>query len=407
MSEKTEKPTAKKLKDARKKGEIPKSQKLPIFGGLLGGIVGMNLVQSFAYEKVADTMRLMFDVGNALQLSPKEAIVSVVTAFFAISLPISIGTIIGTVLATMIQTQGLVTFESLKPKPESLLGISYFKRFGTPQPVYDALLMMAYIIVLVFLGYIIFKSYFTVWVKAYGVHYAVLGYSVFEAIMSVFKQMAMLALVIVIFDFVYQWQQFMKKQKMSKDDLKREYKEQEGDPMIKGIRKSIAREIANSPMKKPVLQSASMVLTNPTHIAVILLHDREHRVPIVIGYGLDEEVPKIRATCKRLGIPVYEDKPLARLIYGTTGVGALIPRETYDDVAKWIAKAKLQRDAFYASNARQDTPVSRPAQERNDAKNNPTRANRPNSPFGPGRLSSIAKRLFAKLPKRSFWRKPS
>jgi flagellar biosynthesis protein FlhB len=338
MSEKTEKPTDKKLEDSRKKGDIPKGQKLPVVGGLIGGFLGCITAMQYSTPFISNAFIVILEAKVPEQLKYSEVLQIVVLAFLAGSMPVAICSILGTVIATMAQTKGLVTFASLQPKPEKLLGLDYFKRYGSPQPVYDALLMLVFATVFIALGVSIFQGAFVQWAHAYGVTPKVAQTSIFELFRKVMLNAIGLGIVIAIADYVYQYVQFMKKQKMSKDDIKKEYKEQEGDPMIKGMRRQIAREISNSPMQKRTIQGASMVVTNPTHVAVVLVRDKERRVPVVVLTGVDDKAQEIKRKARHFGVPIFEDVPLARLLLATTPVGQPIPKETYKKVAALLAK---------------------------------------------------------------------
>jgi flagellar biosynthesis protein FliR/FlhB len=341
MSEKTEKPTNKKLSDARKKGEIAKGQKLPIMGGLVGGFLGILAAKVYAKGPLLDVFASLIEHKMLATAEFGEILLATFGSVLAVSLPVLIGAAIGSTVATLAQTQGLVSFESMKFKFETLTGKSYFQRFSTPQPIYESLIMLAFGGLLFAIGYSVFKSTFDVWVKAYGVRPALLNLKLFELYESVLFKVCLIGLIIAVLDYVYQRQQFLKKQKMSKDEVKREYKEQEGDPMIKGTRRMLAREIANSPMQKPKLAQASMVITNPTHIAVVLYRSTDVRIPIILDIAYDEFVPGIKLECKRLGVPVFEDKPLARLIAKKGAIGAPIPRQSFAKVAHWLARAEV------------------------------------------------------------------
>jgi flagellar biosynthesis protein FliR/FlhB len=335
MSEKTEQPTHKKLQDARKKGQIAKSQKVTLVLGMAGGLLGVILAISLARPYLISTVTESLSVTRALQNDTDYWIKLLLLPIMATFLPVFLLISLGIVLATFMQTKGLVTFEQMKPKWESLSGISYFKRYASSRPIVDALLMLSFTACFLAISYWLFKGQMPVWLGSFGVssESALLASS--KLVISVLSYFVLVALVLAGMDFAYQFFQFLKDQKMSKEEVKREYKNQEGDPLIKGMRRRIAREVANSRQRKN-LNKATLVVTNPTHLAIVLQADADHPIPYVIMKGADREAFEIRQAAIKAKIPIIEHKPLARKLMKSNEENTPIPRETYGLVAKLL-----------------------------------------------------------------------
>jgi flagellar biosynthesis protein FlhB len=155
---------------------------------------------------------------------------------------------------------------------------------------------------------------------------------------TIIMRAAMLALVIAAADVIYQRRKFEKQIRMSKHDIKREYKDSEGDPQIKAARRRRQSELSRNRMLRDAA-SADVLLVNPTHLAVALRYDPIDGAPRVIAKGADKVADKLRAIAGRNGIPITADKPLARTLYRTCKVGHHVPASLYEAVAVVLAVA--------------------------------------------------------------------
>jgi len=159
----------------------------------------------------------------------------------------------------------------------------------------------------------------------------------FSKLLSLSFRLAFLLLVIAIFDYGYQKWEFERSIKMSKQELKEEYKQMEGDPQIKSKIRQKQRELARSRMMSSV-PKADVVITNPTHLAVALEYNREiMEAPVLVAKGSDFLARKIRELAEEHGVPVVENKPLARAIYESMEIGEEIPEHLYKAMAEVLA----------------------------------------------------------------------
>ena len=341
MSEKTEEPSQKKLDDARKKGEIPKSQKVTVSAALASGLIGLTVAVTIAKLPTVEVFENLILKAGTPAYSSDQAMFDVLNVMALATGPVLLLVILGVLLGTFAQTRGLITFESMMPKWETLSGLSFFKKFGTSRPVLDALQMIAYSIAYGLLAFYLVRKVFYLWAAQTALESNFVLASGFGLVKQALAYFVIFGLVLAILDFAYQYFQFMKGQKMSKDEVTREYKEQEGDPMIKGMRRQIAREIANSPMKKAVSR-ASMIVTNPTHVAIAILANSDYPVPIVLYKAIDDHALRVRAVAKEMGIPIFEQVPLARRLLNAGSIDTKVPRDTYRDIAKLLVKCSPQ-----------------------------------------------------------------
>jgi type III secretion protein U len=162
-----------------------------------------------------------------------------------------------------------------------------------------------------------------------------------QAFGSLLKQIAIYTivafLIIAFADFVFQRFQYTKSLKMTKDEVKREYKESEGDPIVKGQRKQLAQEFAMSDTRKQVGR-ASAVVVNPTHLAVAIRYDPETTaLPLVVAKGRMLRAQAIRVEAERAGVPIFRNVPLARQLFADVAEGDYVPDELFDVVAEILA----------------------------------------------------------------------
>jgi len=159
----------------------------------------------------------------------------------------------------------------------------------------------------------------------------------FSKLLSLSFRLAFLLLVIAVFDYGYQKWEFERSIKMSKQELKEEYKQMEGDPQIKSKIRQKQRELARSRMMSSV-PKADVVITNPTHLAVALEYDREiMEAPVLVAKGSGFIARKIRELAEEHGVPVVENKPLARAIFESMELGEEIPEHLYKAMAEVLA----------------------------------------------------------------------
>lgn len=339
-SEKTEEPTAKRLEDAREKGQVPNSREVShvfmIFAALMLLVIfapriGESLAQDF-HQIFSQAHLIPMDekgIGNAL----KEMILDVLKIM---ALPLLV-LMVAAISSNVVQTGFLVSAESMKPKLEKLSLLKGFKRQFSLKSFVEFLKGLLKLAIVGSIAYMIVAP------KLDGIeHFAGLPVPmVLEETQSIAMRMMIGVLMVVAViagaDFLYQRFEFMKQMRMSRQDIKDEYKQTEGDPMVKGKLRQIRAEKSRQRMMQSV-PNADVIVTNPTHYSIALQYDAdEMHAPKVVAKGVDNMAFKIREIAKENDIPIMEAPPLARALYATVDVDQEITEEHYKAVAEVIS----------------------------------------------------------------------
>ena len=346
--EKTEKPTDKRLQDARKKGQVAKSQDLTsallliaavavvwMIGGYIGGILQSSVKEQIEF---AATFKGEFTSETAYNViwQGLSAMVWTLTPIFIIVMVFAF-------LGNYLQIGSIFSFESVSPKFEKMNPAEGFKqKFLKARPYIE-------------LGKTIFKMLITGLIAGYVMWEArediarlitkppdIVASYTFGLILEICLKIGIAFLILGGADFFLQRYLHRNDLKMTKHELKEEYKETEGNPLIKSQRRYLHREILSNSMAAAV-RDADVVLANPTHISVALKYDRgKSNAPIITAKGGDLMAAHIRQIAAESGVPIKRDIPLARALY-EFDVEDEIPEELYEAVAavlQWVYKLK-------------------------------------------------------------------
>lgn len=338
--EKTEEATPKKKSDSKKKGQVAKSKELSSTITLLTSTLLLIMLGAYMLGNLKAVVTLFLN--NYLTLSLTEETFRTVlfvsmTKFGILILPIMVPIMIMGVVASLMQSGFIFTNEPLKPDLKKLNPISGFKKIFSTRSLVDLLKNLAIITTIAYVAYDYIKSNYLD-IMNYGSLKidAILG--VFgKLVIDIFFKIAIIMLIISIIDFAYQKYKHNKELKMSVQEIKEEYKQQEGDPQIKNKIRQKQREMAASRMMQAV-PDATVVITNPTHLAIAIKYEQGGEgAPIVVAIGADNVAIKIKELASENDIPIIENKPLARLIYKELDIGSEIPAEMYGAVAEILA----------------------------------------------------------------------
>lgn len=334
---KTEEATPRKKEQLREKGEVVKSPDVTgaatvvaVFGLMMlrGDTIAMD-VRHFAERSL--------ELRNVH--APVEALRECGTLLFSTALPIAMAAATAAVAASVIQTKGLFNLTQLAPKPERLDPVEGIKKvLPGKQMLIETGKSLLKVSVVTGLAYWIIADALPLFtaLPTVGIERGAAEVGYIAAKLAVCGVIALALLAAV--DYFIAWRKFEKKNRMAKHEVEREHKDMEGDPRLKGKRRQKARELAQSRSVKEV-GTATVIVTNPTHISVALRYDPERGdpAPIVVAQGVDAVAMLIRTEARKHGIPIVENKPLARAIHGTTKVGQTIPLELYEVAARVIA----------------------------------------------------------------------
>jgi type III secretion protein U len=355
MSEKTEEPTDKKLRDAKQKGQGPKSTDIVAAAVLIVSLLGLIGMGGAIYERLSSVVKL--GLGDALQAKTNQAMAALATqmlmdALWA-ALPLVVMSVLAATVALFAQVGVVISFEGLTPKFDKLNPAEGVKKIFSVRSLIE---FVKSIFKAVALGWVLWISVKGMVPLLVGAAYLPLSSAALVAWHSMLDLLGVACLVFVVIapiDFGLQRYLFIKDQRMSKDDIKREHKEADGDPQMKGQRKAMAHEINNSPPQQKV-PGASVVVTNPTHFAVALRYDPETTpVPVVVAKGADEAAALIRQIAAQHGVPIVGNPPLARALFKLP-LEHPIPAALFDAVAvvlRWVAELERVNAASAAEHA--------------------------------------------------------
>ena len=334
--EKTEKATPKKRRDERKKGNVFMSKDAVAVATLFASILVLRLMFASAAESIGEFTLYCMELirGGLVDGISDNLMIQGIALVARVAGPMMAVGVVVAAAATMAQTRLLVTAEPLKPKFSKINPISGFKNLFSLKSVVQALMGMIKIIILLILIYVSLRDLVGVAGKYL---YADVSGSVKHFLLAIFTMLlkvGMAFLVLAAIDFLYQWWEYERKMRMSKQEVKEEYKQIEGDPQIKGRIKQLQRQMAQSRMMQQVPQ-ADVIIRNPTHVAVALrYHVGEDEAPIVLAMGIDFLAERIIAVAEEHNIAVIENVPLARALYAEADLNRPIPTSLYEEVAE-------------------------------------------------------------------------
>lgn len=344
--EKTEEPTAKKLEDARKKGQVAKSKDLTGGLSLLAlfvvlkvyvGFMGNRFLGIFYYTYTAiGDLHDKFGSGAGMTFFGalfKDILLNMlilVLPFFAASFMIAL-------IADLVQVKWKPTSEPLKPKLNKINPLSGFKRIFSVKTLVNLIKQIAIIILMFVVIYSQLKNKVGYLFNLYDIslNSAIMLFG--DIVINIGIIVSVIYLIIGFADFIYEKRKFKKDMRMTKQEIKEEWKNTEGSPEVKQKQRQRMREVSQRRMMQAVPE-ADVVITNPTHFAVALKYDRESgKAPIVIAKGEDFLAAKIKEAAKEANVEIVENRPVARMLYYNVELGQEIPPELYQAVAEILA----------------------------------------------------------------------
>lgn len=338
--EKTEKPTSKKLSDARKRGQIPKSNELNSSAVILVGGVATYYACSAIPERFKMLMEELWGQGfHTAFESPLNAnlFLSVSGHFLVMIAPILLASLAAAVGINIAQTQGInFSFEAVQPKFSKLNPMSGFKRLFSLRSFLELVKSCLKLIIISATAYSVYSSehetVLSLMKGDLGFNIRTLGVLSLRIVIRV----GVIMLLLSALDYYYQRWQHQRDLRMTKQEIKEEHKQSEGNPQVKGRIRSIQRSLARQRMMANI-PKASVVITNPTHFAVALQYDSQMEAPKVVARGADFLAKNIIKTARKHSVPVVQNPPLARALYHQVKLEEVIPSNLYKAVAKVLA----------------------------------------------------------------------
>ncbi len=337
--EKTEPATPKKRRDVRKKGQVFKSQDLIMAATILLAFsllpTFLRFISNYALRYVTDALSIQqtsdFTIEFISELIQKNIGVLIVCV-----LPFMLAIALMGLSINLLQTGFLNVPELIRPKFERINPLEGFKRLFSKKALVNLLKSICKVFIV---GYTIYVALSQSIAKVSSLSQVSLpdGFTLMtELISNLGVKIGLLLLVLGIIDYFYQWWEFEVSIRMTKQELKDEYKQLEGDPQVKSRIRSKQRQLAYSRMMQAI-PSADVVITNPTHVAVALKYEAKKGAPEILAKGRGLLAQKIKELARDNEIPIVERPELARAIYQMAEVGQFIPPELYKAVAEVLA----------------------------------------------------------------------
>lgn len=334
--EKTEEPTQKKLDDARKKGQVWKSKDLT---AVFGFVVGLGVVKSTwsdVEEQVTELFRYSFDHiahPEDLEKATSQLMLMGLNTVLMLTLPIVGAVAVVGGLLEFLQVGSLFTMDPLMPKLEKLNPLEGFKNLFSKKQIVELLKNLIKISIAGYVTYGVVRDAMPLVVETVRRDVPIILSVMGELVYRVAVRVGMVFFLFAIFDVWWQRKSYMKDMMMSKEDVKKEYKESEGDPHQKAKRKEMAHELLEGAQMEAV-KDADVIVTNPDHVAVALKYDKDKdAAPRVLAKGLDFKAERIKALAREVDVPTLRNVPLAHALLRVE-VGEPIPEELYDAVAE-------------------------------------------------------------------------
>ncbi len=335
---KTEKATPKKRRDERKKGNIFMSQDVISVVVLAGSFFLIKLLFPYLYRTAAEYLQKCAEQTAVWTDNSVEGMQLVLGELLLTGmkmvLPILLVCALLAIVATGAQTKFLFTAENFRPKFSRLSPLQGIKKIFSFRNIFDLLKNLLKISILAVLVWQMFQEDMVRVIRMMDMSVKVSSVHMLNMVMSIVLKVSMVFVAVAGFDYLYQWWDYERRLRMSKQELKEEYKQTEGNPEIKGRIRDIQRQRARMRMMQAVPQ-ADVIIRNPTHFAVALKYNMDSdNAPVVLAKGQDELALRIVKKGEESGVAIIENKPLARALYAQTAINQEIPAEYYGMVAE-------------------------------------------------------------------------
>lgn len=338
--EKTEEPTTKKLQDARNKGQVAKSIEVTTAISLLMFFMMLRLMLGFLGDRFMGGFSTIY--AQISGISNEEFTLQLACAFVGEAFrqilimvaPFLATAFVVAFVTNLVQVKWKITLDPLKPKFDKFNPVGGMKRLFSKDKIVDLLKSVAKIIVIIYVVYSYLKDRWALVMNMYEYSLTQALALIGDIIINIGLRISMLFIIIAVADFAYQKWKFHEDMKMTKQEVKDEYKNTEGDPKVKSQQRARMQQASRRRMMQDV-PNADVVITNPTHLAVAVRYNKEtDNAPVVVAKGADYLAQRIKEIARDHNVEIVENKPLARMLYHNVDIGAEIPPELYQMVAE-------------------------------------------------------------------------
>ena len=340
FEEKTEQPTPKKRQELKEKGEVAKSKELPSVAVLLAALISLSLFGSFMYNHIQIIMKGAFSLSSVHNFNTPEFLKfaqNIIGRFIILLSPLFAAIFITAILSNVMQVGFILSSESITPKLSKIDPIKGFGRLFSKQAFMEFIKSLLKLTIVGGVAYLTVKSEMKNFALLSDMELNSIFVYILKIFFKIFIRCSLAMIILVVIDYAFQRWEFENRIKMTKQEVKDDFKKSEGDPLIKSRIKSIQMEMARKRMMQDVPE-ADVVITNPTHLAVALKYESSNmNAPKVIAKGSRKIAEKIKDVASKHGIPILENKELARNLYSLVDVGQEIPPALYQTVAELLA----------------------------------------------------------------------
>ena len=337
----TEDPSEHKLRKAREEGRIPKSQELT--GGLvlLLPVLTLILLAPWLLRGFVQVIRFYMERCTTASLTDGELLMEFLYAMVRMVLPIAATALVAGVTANVIQNKGFIfTTKTIEPKMSKILpkfGEYFKKTLFSFEGAFNVVKSIVKVAVIFIAAYLLIRSETQQLISLMNTNFWDGVVFIAETTAKLLIITSIIFIIIAIPDYIVQKKQFMESMKMTKQEVKQEYKELEGDPLVKGRLRQYMHEMLRRNIPAAVAKS-DVVITNPTHYAVAIQYDSATMAgPMVMAKGVDSLARRIREIATENRVPLVENRPLARALYAEVEIGEMVPENYYQALAVILA----------------------------------------------------------------------
>ena len=367
--DKTEQPTPKKLEDARKKGDVPKSKEVSSTVGLIIWLALGALTLTYATTRIGTLYESLFTVigqgwattgfaGAARALGAQAAELAVMLVAMLLVPIAAVG-----LLTDFLQMGPVLSFEKLTPKLENMNPVEGVKKMFTLDNLIELVKSVAKTALLFLVGWLVIKSEIPQIVglaRSTELPVQAMGALMWKVTLHLLAWTVALFALIALLDAAYQRYSFTKKMRMSMRDIKQEMKDSEGDPYIKQQRKQLHQEWSQRNSQNAA-RNANVLVVNPTHIAIAIDYDKDScPVPTIAAKGEEHVARAMREAAEEAGVPIVRNVPLARDLLARAEIGEIVPADLFDIIAEVILWAREVRDVVQAQRDAGPSPLDLP-----------------------------------------------
>lgn len=335
--QKTEKATPKRLRDARKKGDIPKSREL-------SNTLGLAFILTLLWLTFSYNLSLLTDMLSHSLQSPTESFelilsrlgTQAISVFITLSAIALLPVAIFGMIVEFLQTGPLVALEKVMPKLSNLSLTSGFKRMFSTDNLVEIIKAIIKTAILFVIAYFVIRQFLGELMLIPGDQPISIALALKTMLLKLLLWTLGIFAAIMVMDFSYQHYSYAKKMRMSTSEIKQEQRDSEGDPTIKSQRKQMHQEFSQESSAQAA-RSATALVVNPTHVAIAIYYDKEHSpVPVVSAKGEDALAQQMREAANENHVPVLRNERLARTLLTRVDEGDVVPRELFDIVAEVV-----------------------------------------------------------------------